>query len=149
MPVLHNLKNISFEIDFSVKVGIVELLHRDLGRRVLLELRVLEVDVVLDRFAGERHLFIEPLAVLGHESPIANSEGDKEDDDEEDIGLEASAPRNEALNNERRNQVYCGEVKIGKGCGSLGGKGGIRNGSVGSPGRQLGLIPQSRIIRLE
>lgn len=47
MPVLHDIKDITLEVDFSVKVGVVEDLHWDLLARILLQRRVLEVDVVL------------------------------------------------------------------------------------------------------
>ena len=64
VPVLHDLQNITLKLDLSVKEGIVELLHRDLGVLVFAQVRVLQVDVVVERFAGERDLLVEPLAVL-------------------------------------------------------------------------------------
>lgn len=87
-------------------------MHGHLAGSILLELGILQVDVVLDRLAGERNLLVYSFAVLRHESPVTDGKRNKQDNDEEDIGLEAGAPRNKALHNEGNNQVECGEVDI-------------------------------------
>ena len=83
-------RGLTIELVFSVKVSIVEDLHGDLLLVVVLglEVSVIGGDEFLDVDRGDGDLFVLPLAIDTHENPIANSQRDSEDDDEEDVRLE-------------------------------------------------------------
>lgn len=139
MSVLHDLEDIALELDFSVKVGIVELLHGDLGALVLSQAGGLQVDVVVKGFAGEGDLFVDSSSVLGREVPVADSEGDEEKDKEDPVGGPSGFERKETLNQPRADQVDSGEVVVGEGGVALGGERGVRDRSDIGAARELGV----------
>ena len=87
VSVLHDLENISLEIDLSIKEFVVEGLHGDLLACicVLLEVTVLEVDIVRNGFTGQSDFLIDSRANSGHESPVGDRDGDDEEDEEEEV----------------------------------------------------------------
>lgn len=71
----------------------MEDLHGDFGLSMILPLEfdVLDVNVFFDILCREDDLFVDTGAESGHERPISDSQGETEDEDEEPVGVEASA----------------------------------------------------------
>ena len=112
VSVLHDVQHITLELDLSVKVGVVELLHGDLGVLVLSQIGALQVDVVIERLAGEGNLLIKSLAVLRAEGPVADSEGHEQDNNEEPVESPSCLEGEEALDQEGDDQIDSGEVVV-------------------------------------
>ena len=70
----------------------MEDLHGDLllAEVLCLELRVLDGDVLVKGAAGELDLEVLAVTVDGHDCPVGDGDGDTEENDEEDISLEAT-----------------------------------------------------------
>lgn len=140
MPVLHDVQNITLKINLLVKVCVVENLHRDLSVLILfLKLLVLEVKIVADGFTGERDLFIHPLSKFGFKSPVSDSDGDTEEDDEEPISLPAVGQRKKTLDDPWAKNDGSRELVVGERCAALSRERGIRDSGVGSAAKQSGL----------
>lgn len=141
MSVLHNLEDISLEIDLSVKELLVERLHGDLLSciGVFPEITVLEVDIVRDGFTGQSNFLIDPRSDSGHESPVCDRDGDDEKDEEEKV-KEPSGSEGEDLGDYPwSDNDTSQEVKVVEGSGSFSGQRGIGNRGVRGSGRQLRL----------
>ncbi len=80
------------DLDLVVKVGVVEDLDGDLllCKVLCLELWVCDGDVLLDVAAGELDLLVLAGAVGAHDCPVGDSDGEAEEEDEEEVGLEAA-----------------------------------------------------------
>lgn len=87
VSVLHDLEDVSLEIDLSVKELVVERLHGNLfpSIGVFPEITVLEVDIVRDGFTGQSDFLIDPSSDSGHEGPVGDRDGDDEQNEEEEI----------------------------------------------------------------
>ena len=83
-------RELAIELVLSVKVSVVEDLHGNLLLVVVLglEVRVIGGDEFLDVNRGDGDLLVLPLAIDAHNNPIANSQRNSEDDDEENVRLE-------------------------------------------------------------
>ena len=132
VAVFHDIQNVALEVDFSVKVSVVELLHGELAPRgdKLTERRVLQVDIVLDRLAGEGNLFVDTPAVSRGEHPVTNGERDKKDGDENKVGRPSGLEGDEPLNNPWHSQVEGSQVEVVEGSRALCWEGRIGNGWV-------------------
>lgn len=86
MAVLHNLKNISLEVDIAIKVQLVKGLHGDLVAAAILETvgLFLEIEVVFNRATGKASLFVLAGADGGHDQPVGAEQGEIDEDGEED-----------------------------------------------------------------
>lgn len=137
MPVLHDVQNITLKINLLVKVRVVENLHRDLSVLVfLLKLLILEVEIVADGFTRELDLFIHPLSEFGFKSPVSDSDGDTEEDDEEPISLPAVGQRKKTLDDPWAKDDGSRELVVGEGCAAFSRERGIRDSGVGSAAEQ-------------
>lgn len=87
MSVFHDLQDITLEVDFSIKVRIVELLHGDLGTGsfVFAEVGIFEIDIVVQGSTGKGDFFVDSSTVFGSEPPIADGQRDKEDHKEDPV----------------------------------------------------------------
>lgn len=85
MSVLHDLQNVTLEVDFAIEVGIVELLHGKLGSLIFSQVGQFEIDIMFDGLAGEGHLLIKTSTVFRGEPPVSNGQGDEEDNHEEPV----------------------------------------------------------------
>lgn len=83
-------RGLTIELVLPVKVSIVEDLDGNLLLVVILclEVRVIGGDEFFNVDRGDGDLFVLPLAIDAHESPISDSQGDTKNDDEEDVSLE-------------------------------------------------------------
>jgi hypothetical protein len=107
----------------------VEDLHGDLLTRILLQRRVLEVDVVLEWFAREGNLFVDPFTVFRSQVPVSHAKREEEQDTEEverPSGLEGQNLGDEPWSDEED----CHELQVGERGTALGGKRGICDGGV-------------------
>lgn len=140
MPVLHDVQNITLEINLLVKVRVVENLHGDLSVLVLfLKLLVLEVQIVADGFTGELDLFIHPLSEFRFKSPVCDSDRDTEENDEEPVSLPALGQRKKTLDDPWAKDDGSRELVVGEGCAAFSRERGIRDSRVGSAAEQSGL----------
>lgn len=139
VPVLHDIQDITFKVNFLVKVRVVENLHRNLPVLVLfLQFLILEVEIVADGFTRKLDLFIHSLSEFGFKSPVSDSDGDTEEDDKEPVGFPAIGQRKETLDDPWAKDNGSRELVVGEGCAALSGKRGVRDGGVGSAVEQLG-----------
>lgn len=92
MAVLHDLEAVTLEVDFAVKVHLVEGLHGDLVVAAVLEAvrLLLEVEVELDRATRQTDLLGLAGADGGNDQPPDGEEGKVNNESEEDGGLEAT-----------------------------------------------------------
>ena len=92
MTRVEGLERLTVDLDLVVKVGVVEDLHGDLllAKVLCLELGVLDSDVFLDVAAGKLDLLVLAGAVHTHDGPVADGDGEAEEEDKEDISLEAA-----------------------------------------------------------
>lgn len=138
VPILHDIQNIAFKVNFLVKVRVVENLHRDLPVLVFfLELFVLEVEIVADGFTGELDLFIHPLSEFGFKSPVSDSDGNTEEDDKEPVGFPAIGQRKKTLDNPWTKDNGSRELVVREGCAALSRERGVCDGWIGSAAEQL------------
>lgn len=93
MSILHHLKQITININLAIKVFLMERLHRDLATATILHLVRIgaERQVVLDRLARVRGLFILAGGEGGCEGPVGGEDGDGGKDGEENTEFEAAA----------------------------------------------------------
>ena len=84
----------TLEVDFSVKVSIVEDLHRNflLSTIVDFELGVLDDNVFLDILAWKLDFFVLAFTVCTHDRPISYGDRNTENNDEEPVGFEPTVP---------------------------------------------------------
>lgn len=89
-------KEQTVEVNFPLKVRVMEDLHGDFLLAVVLlpELWVVDGDVLLEVFAGHEDLGIPASAVHAGYSPVCNSDRNAGNDEEEEVGLEATAVYN-------------------------------------------------------
>lgn len=83
-------RELTIELVFSLKIGVVKDLQWDLFLVVVfgLEVRVIGGDEFLDVNRGDGDLLVLPPAIDAHGNPISNSQGDTEGDNEEDVRFE-------------------------------------------------------------
>jgi len=114
----------TLNVDLALKVRIVEDLNRDfvLAGVQLLQLGVMDSDVLLNVFAGQDNLFVLARTKVAHDGPIGNGDGDAEEENHEEVGLEATIldDGNERLDNVRHDEDEGGQLIVGEGPIALG-----------------------------
>jgi hypothetical protein len=139
VPVLHDLQGVTFEVDLSVKVLLVESLHGDFVAAIvfLTILLVVEGKVVLDRLARELGLLILARRESGVCSPEGGEYGDAGEEAEEDGRLEAASelPREIPRNNGKEGEE--GDVGEGLAARPVGRKGRILDGGILHAGERI------------
>lgn len=92
MTVLHDLEAVAVEVDVTVKVHLMEGLHRDLILAMVLGfvLGLLEGEVVLDGLARVASLLVLAGADGGDDEPKTGQQRNGGDERKEDGGLEAT-----------------------------------------------------------
>ncbi|KAI3480724.1 hypothetical protein L1887_57203 [Cichorium endivia] len=134
--VLEQLVERQLGLDLAGKVGVVEGLVRDLLVRVVLLAQggVLDVHVVLERLAGQLHLFVDARAVGGHDGPVGDGDGRAKEGAEQQV-----AEPSEPLGVDERDQTQHDgwgeedeerEVEVGEGAVALCGEGSVGDGRV-------------------
>lgn len=93
MTVLQHFESIALEIDLAIKVHLMEGLHGDLVLAMILGtiMLVVEMQVVLNRTAGEFGLLISAGTNAGSNSPEDHQDWNGREQGEEQRRLEASA----------------------------------------------------------
>ena len=108
----------TIEVDLVLEVRVVEDLHGDLllAEVLCLELRVLDGDVLVKGAAGELDLEVLAGTVDGHDCPVGDGDGETEENDEEDISLEATIANygEGALDDVGNAKDEGGELRIGE-----------------------------------
>ena len=86
---------LTIEVDLVIEERVVEDLHRNLllAEVLGLELRVLDGDVLLDIAARKLDLLVDTGTVRAHDGPVGGGDGDAEEKDKEDVGLEAAVAK--------------------------------------------------------
>lgn len=93
VPVLQNLQSIAIELDFTVKVHVLESLHGDLVPAAILDLIgiALEGKVMLDGASRKLDLVVLARAEGRHGRPESDQDGDGGEEAKEDGGLQPAA----------------------------------------------------------
>ena len=86
MSILHHFENIPLELDFPVKVRIMEQLHRDFLPLVFTQARRFEVNVMFEGFTRQWDFFIQSTTIFRNHCPISDRQGYQEDGYEYPIG---------------------------------------------------------------
>lgn len=109
-------KNVTIEVNFSIKVVVVEKLHGDLLLALVntLQLWIVNSNVFLDSFSGKNDLLVLPWSIYTHEGPVANSCRRSNKDKHEEIRLETTILHDgkERLCDVGDNQNESSEVKV-------------------------------------
>ena len=134
MSILHDLQHIPLELKLALKVRIVENLHRDLFSTPFLNGRAFNLDIILLGPVGEWDFFIQPGTILGNKRPVRDGDGQTEDGDEEQVGLDAGVKRDKpALDEEGDGEYGRDEVVVVERSATFGGQRGVGNaGEVGT-----------------
>lgn len=92
VPIFQHFQSVPIEVDFSIKILLVEGLKRNPSPPVILEaIRFLmEGKVVFDWAAGIRRLLVLPRRHAGGDTPEGRKDWDGSEDGKEKPGLEAS-----------------------------------------------------------
>lgn len=113
VALLHDCKDITLDVDLAVKVGVVESLHGHLPVAVLLaELALLDGVVVANGTVGQSSLLVDAWAKLGHDDPVADSQGDEKENKEDKVDSPRAAKGKAALNKPWHNDVNSSEVVV-------------------------------------
>lgn len=111
-------RKVTVEIDFSLKIRVVEDLHGNFFFSMIecLEFVVLDGDVLFDILAWQDDLLVPAFPIHGRGRPVGDCNRHAKDNDKEDIGLESAAvdDRKDAFDNERHTEDEDSEVRIGK-----------------------------------
>ena len=93
MPVLQDLQAIAIELNFTIKVHVVESLHRNFVPSAVLDLirLVLEGKVMFDWASGKSGLFILARSEHRMKQPEGDEDGDGGEESEEDGSLQPAS----------------------------------------------------------
>ena len=85
----------TLDLNLVIEERVVEDLHGNLllGKVLCLELGVLDGDVLLDIAARKLDLLVDTGTVRAHDGPVGGGDGDAEEKDKEDVGLEAAVAK--------------------------------------------------------
>jgi hypothetical protein len=104
------------ELDFPVKVRVVEDLHRYLVPAIVqhLHLGVFDGDVLFNALARQLDLFVFPSAVHAVYGPVCDGNGETGEYEQEEVGLEPAEveEREKGLENVGNDEDACSKMKV-------------------------------------
>lgn len=128
VALLHNIEDVTVDVNLAVKVGVVEGLHGHLLVLPLLtELGVLDGVVLAQGAVGKSSLLVDTGPILAGDNPVANGQGHEEENEEDDVDGPRAAKGEAALNEPGHKNVDSSKVVVVERSRALGRQRGIRN----------------------